>query len=199
SRSSKAGHRDGSSLEITNGFDLRLGKTVSRIDTGLGAKRDQISATETVQNHRTPTDRAYVELSRRHCGNDRTGASGNEERCYLETVFLENLFFYGNPKRSGRTCERRIGNDHFAGFRGIHRGDPETRPEQSQRQQCPYDLSSRHRNVSFRHALYSLLPPSFDTGGGTLFCRRGYFVAPHRTGLADFPHPALQLPSLHRL
>jgi hypothetical protein len=59
-------------------------------------------------------------------------------------------------------------------------------------------LSSRHRNVSVRHALYSLLPPSFDTGGATLFCRRGYFVAPHRTGLADFPHPALQLPSLHR-
>src|SRR4249919_3075716 len=49
-----------------------------------------------------------------------------------------------------------------------------------------------------RHALYSRLPPSFDTGGATLFCRRGNFDAPHRTGLADFPHPALQLPSLHR-
>src|SRR5881296_3816072 len=34
-------------------------------------------------------------------------------------------------------------------------------------------LSSRHRNTSGRHALYSLLPPSFDTGGATLFCRRG--------------------------
>src|SRR6266481_1028437 len=59
-------------------------------------------------------------------------------------------------------------------------------------------LSSRHRNASVRHALYSRLPPSFDTGGATLFCRRGNFDAPHRTGLADFPHPALQLPSLHR-
>jgi len=58
--------------------------------------------------------------------------------------------------------------------------------------------SSRHRNTSFRHSLYSPFPSSFDREGATLFCHGEYFDAPHGTGLAELPHPALQLPSLHR-
>jgi len=58
--------------------------------------------------------------------------------------------------------------------------------------------SSRHRNTSFRHSLYSPFPSSFDREGATLFCHGEYFDAPHGTGLAELPHPALQLPSLRR-
>ena len=125
SRRSEARHRDRSPFEITNGLNLRLGKTVGRIDTGLCPDGNQISATKPIQNHGTTAHRANVELASSHRGNDRTGAPGNKERRYLQTVFLEELFFYGNPKRSGRTCKRRIGNDHFTGFRGIDRGAPE--------------------------------------------------------------------------
>jgi hypothetical protein len=103
SRSSKACHRDGSPLEITNGFDLRLGKTVSRIDTGLGAKRDQISATETVQNHGTATDRAYVELSRSVAGTVALEPPEMKSGA-ISGPYYGRPFFYGNPK-GGRTCE----------------------------------------------------------------------------------------------
>src|SRR6266478_8657371 len=46
-----------------------------------------------------------------------------------------------------------------------------------QQPESDFILSSRHRNASVRHALYSRFPPSFDTGGATLFYRWGYFVA----------------------
>src|SRR5436190_22137213 len=98
SRCSEARHCDGFAFEITNGLNLRLGKTVGRIDTGLGTNGDQISAAETIQNHGTAAHSAYVELPRSHCRNDGTGASGNEERRYIEAVFLKKLFFDGNPK-----------------------------------------------------------------------------------------------------
>jgi len=54
-------------------------------------------------------------------------------------------------------------------------------------------LSSRHNMVShFRFNLFSLFLLPFGIKSATLFNLVRNFNAPHRTGLEDFLHPALQ-------
>ena len=54
-------------------------------------------------------------------------------------------------------------------------------------------LSSRHNiDLPRRHNLYSLLLPSFNWGVSQYSAIQKDINAPHRTGRADFPHPALQ-------
>jgi hypothetical protein len=64
---------------------------------------------------------------------------------------------------------------------------------------CLSTMSSRHNMVpSFRFSLFSLLLLPFGVKSATIFNLVRNFNAPHRTGLVDFPHPALRFNSPYR-
>jgi len=48
---------------------------------------------------------------------------------------------------------------------------------------------------SLRFNLFSLFLLPFGIKSATIFSLMGNFNAPHRTGLVDFPHPALRFNS----
>ncbi len=61
------------------------------------------------------------------------------------------------------------------------------------------ELSSRHNMVSsLRYSVFSLVLLPFGIKSATMFHPMRNFNAPHRTGLVDFPHPALRFNSPYR-